>query len=207
MGLLFTVVGASQVEQLALAAVVSSHKQRTADGVGANLVPKSLDAVVRGLSVVEVGVGEVEADIHDAHHHVLACVGLRQTRSCIDGQRIQVDGHRVHQRMCAAPSLDAIHVAFLRKSPQPVGRNGSNVDVARLCQLLAAVLTEYPFGIIGDADEGTHGRSLALSHHLSEHRREFMQLWTLCAGRHHGQKQHKKREYQLFHACKVSKKN
>ena len=116
MGLLLTVVGASQVEQFALAAVVASHKQRTADGVGANLVPQSLDAVVRGLCVVEVGVGEVEADIHDAHHHVLARIGLRQTRSCIDGQRIQVDGHRVHQRVCAAPSLDATHVAFLRKS-------------------------------------------------------------------------------------------
>ena len=77
--------------------VFTSYGKGAADGVGRELVPEGADARVRQVAIVEVGVRQVEAYIHHAHHHTVAGNGLMGGGGLVDGQGIDDGGGGVEQ--------------------------------------------------------------------------------------------------------------
>ena len=65
-------------QQSVTALIGSTYVERAAQGVGRQLIPKTLDAIVGRCRIVEVGVGEIKANVLHAYHHIFPRKGMGQ---------------------------------------------------------------------------------------------------------------------------------
>ena len=92
-----------------IADIVASHDHLTADRILCQLIPESTDSVVRECCIVEIGVSQVEADIHQTHNDTFTRVSLMTSRWFVNRQGIDDGGRRVHLQTTGAIGFDAAH--------------------------------------------------------------------------------------------------
>ena len=81
-------------QQSVTALIGSTHVERAAQGVGRQLIPKTLDAIVGSCRIVEVGMGQVEAYVLHAYHHIFPRKGMGQrVCSLIDRGGVEPKSH------------------------------------------------------------------------------------------------------------------
>ena len=139
--------------------------------------------------------GEVEADVHDAHGDALSLKGLRQVETVVDSGGIDDNGHRVEQRLTDGTRLDADDTRVERQGTQTVDRDADDMDVGNGTQGAAAIVGEHALDIATETYQRTdltgrcrrlgagarrHGRARRerrcrrLAHQLAEHRRQLL---------------------------------
>ena len=93
-----------------------SHRKCTTDGILRQLVPDGTDTGMCHLPIVEIGMRQVEADIHQSHHDTLTCIGLMNGCGFIDRQGIDDDSGRIEQLVCRGVGFDTFHLSLSRQS-------------------------------------------------------------------------------------------
>ena len=99
---------------------IASYRPRTAYGVLRQHIPERPDAVLICRYVVESGVGEVEADIHQAYHHILACKGPMTGSWGVGWQDVDDAGRRVETDTGPLAGFDAMDCRVFRQGRQSV---------------------------------------------------------------------------------------
>ena len=109
----------------------TAYRQSLTVVIGSQLVPKRLDAVFAQCRIViECGMCQVEADVHQSHHDAPSRKGGMVGSLLVEGQQTRDDGHGVHRRMALVVGFYTQHVRLLRQAVNLVQRHGDDGNIA-----------------------------------------------------------------------------
>ena len=97
---------------------------------------------------IEIGMGEIEANVLYAQEHTLACEGLRQVGAKSHIAGVDTQGHCVEHRHRMGSCLYATHRGMERQCPELPYGNTYNADVANGGMALAACSGKCLGGIV-----------------------------------------------------------